>query len=144
MHMYIVYVYMCPCADGGHIGCTLDLPALPQKSWALPAGHAVQLESSRYRLGHVRCQRWRSRSLRPDDLQIGLWDYLVGGFKRFSFSIFFHNIWDTPSHWLSCFSRSLKLPTSYVSNVQPKLVWTWLVSDLHFILGKFCDQIHAW
>ena len=27
-------------------------------------------------------------------------------------AFFFHNIWDNPSHWLSCFSRLLKAPTS--------------------------------
>ena len=37
-------------------------------------------------------------------------DYLVGGLDHF---LFFHFIWDNPSHWLSYFSRWLKPPTSY-------------------------------
>ena len=39
-------------------------------------------------------------------------DFLISGWWFQTLSIF-HTIWDSPSHWLSSFSRWLKPPTSY-------------------------------
>ena len=36
-------------------------------------------------------------------------DILVGGLEHF---LFFHNMWDNPSHWLLYFSEGMKPPTS--------------------------------
>ena len=41
-----------------------------------------------------------------------------------TFSIF-HNIWDNPSHWLSCFSRLLKPPTSLILSEQTLISGCW-------------------
>ena len=72
------------------------------------------------------------------------------------FQTFFscHNIWDTPSHWLSYFSEGLKPPTSYgVSTIQggagllllgalglPQCFSRW--SQEHVAVGGTFDRLH--
>jgi hypothetical protein len=57
--------------------------------------------------------------------------YLVGGFRHF---LFFHNVWDNPSHWLSYFSRWLKPPTSYSCCCKPSL----------FVVGVLLECLPSW
>ena len=71
-------------------------------------------------------------------IYIYIYIILVGCFKHF---LIFHNIWDSPSHWLY-FSRWLKPPTSISLNISDFPNFNqWFTMDIHGTVPRFAAPL---